>query len=223
MWSVGLWAERSMGLTPDGQGHAGAAGCTGRREGWSKAGDRTAEPSPSPRGPWGWQENWEGAPGLARGAEAADRHLASRRRPAWNVGAREKPGRRGGVAPELPVLRLPGAPSALLLPLFADEFKCAIKEEIALTSGEWEVLARHGSKVPVPVHARARTRAHALRAPSRVCPHLASAPSCSAPCTVQYAQDRSRGRPGPGRRGCSEHLVLDPAGWGLARPQPPAP
>ncbi|XP_037679900.1 dipeptidyl peptidase 9 isoform X4 [Choloepus didactylus] len=27
-----------------------------------------------------------------------------------------------------------------------DEFKCPIKEEIALTSGEWEVLARHGSK-----------------------------------------------------------------------------
>ncbi|XP_074207145.1 dipeptidyl peptidase 9 isoform X6 [Camelus bactrianus] len=28
-----------------------------------------------------------------------------------------------------------------------DEFKCPIKEEIALTSGEWEVLARHGSKI----------------------------------------------------------------------------
>uniref|UniRef100_A0A7N4NPR8 dipeptidyl-peptidase IV n=1 Tax=Sarcophilus harrisii TaxID=9305 RepID=A0A7N4NPR8_SARHA len=27
-----------------------------------------------------------------------------------------------------------------------DDFKCPIKEEIALTSGEWEVLARHGSK-----------------------------------------------------------------------------
>ncbi|XP_025772159.1 dipeptidyl peptidase 9 [Puma concolor] len=29
----------------------------------------------------------------------------------------------------------------------SDEFKCPIKEEIALTSGEWEVLARHGSKI----------------------------------------------------------------------------
>nr|XP_012624691.1 dipeptidyl peptidase 9 isoform X3 [Microcebus murinus]XP_012624692.1 dipeptidyl peptidase 9 isoform X3 [Microcebus murinus]XP_020139416.1 dipeptidyl peptidase 9 isoform X3 [Microcebus murinus] len=28
-----------------------------------------------------------------------------------------------------------------------DEFKCPIAEEIALTSGEWEVLARHGSKI----------------------------------------------------------------------------
>uniref|UniRef100_A0A665UJU5 dipeptidyl-peptidase IV n=1 Tax=Echeneis naucrates TaxID=173247 RepID=A0A665UJU5_ECHNA len=27
------------------------------------------------------------------------------------------------------------------------DFKCAIKEEITLTSGEWEVLARHGSKI----------------------------------------------------------------------------
>lgn len=30
-----------------------------------------------------------------------------------------------------------------------DDFKCPIKEEIALTGGEWEVLARHGSKVVV--------------------------------------------------------------------------
>uniref|UniRef100_A0A8C5U4Q2 dipeptidyl-peptidase IV n=1 Tax=Malurus cyaneus samueli TaxID=2593467 RepID=A0A8C5U4Q2_9PASS len=29
----------------------------------------------------------------------------------------------------------------------ADDFKCPIKEEIALTGGEWEVLARHGSKI----------------------------------------------------------------------------
>ncbi|XP_038595974.1 dipeptidyl peptidase 9 isoform X2 [Tachyglossus aculeatus] len=28
-----------------------------------------------------------------------------------------------------------------------DDFKCPIKEEIALTSGEWEVLARHGYKI----------------------------------------------------------------------------
>uniref|UniRef100_A0A8C4F615 dipeptidyl-peptidase IV n=1 Tax=Dicentrarchus labrax TaxID=13489 RepID=A0A8C4F615_DICLA len=32
--------------------------------------------------------------------------------------------------------------------LFSEgDFKCAIKEEVALTSGEWEVLARHGSKI----------------------------------------------------------------------------
>lgn len=30
-----------------------------------------------------------------------------------------------------------------------DDFKCPIKEEVALTGGEWEVLARHGSKVVV--------------------------------------------------------------------------
>lgn len=28
-----------------------------------------------------------------------------------------------------------------------DEFKCPVKEEVALTSGEWEVLSRHGSKI----------------------------------------------------------------------------
>uniref|UniRef100_A0A3Q1GIC6 dipeptidyl-peptidase IV n=1 Tax=Acanthochromis polyacanthus TaxID=80966 RepID=A0A3Q1GIC6_9TELE len=28
-----------------------------------------------------------------------------------------------------------------------EDFKCAIKEEVTLTSGEWEVLARHGSKI----------------------------------------------------------------------------
>lgn len=34
----------------------------------------------------------------------------------------------------------------------AGDFKCAIKEEVTLTSGEWEVLARHGSKVVTSVH-----------------------------------------------------------------------
>uniref|UniRef100_A0A8C0BYJ9 dipeptidyl-peptidase IV n=1 Tax=Buteo japonicus TaxID=224669 RepID=A0A8C0BYJ9_9AVES len=34
-----------------------------------------------------------------------------------------------------------GAPSLIY------DFKCPIKEEIALTGGEWEVLARHGSKI----------------------------------------------------------------------------
>lgn len=27
------------------------------------------------------------------------------------------------------------------------DFKCPVKEEIAITSGEWEVLGRHGSNV----------------------------------------------------------------------------
>ncbi|XP_060037931.1 dipeptidyl peptidase 9 isoform X2 [Erinaceus europaeus] len=35
-----------------------------------------------------------------------------------------------------------------------DEFKCPILEEVALTSGEWEVLARHGSKLWVDEEAR---------------------------------------------------------------------
>uniref|UniRef100_A0A8B9RDR6 dipeptidyl-peptidase IV n=1 Tax=Astyanax mexicanus TaxID=7994 RepID=A0A8B9RDR6_ASTMX len=29
----------------------------------------------------------------------------------------------------------------------SDDFKCSVKEEVTLTSGEWEVLARHGSKI----------------------------------------------------------------------------
>uniref|UniRef100_A0AAQ5ZPR6 dipeptidyl-peptidase IV n=1 Tax=Amphiprion ocellaris TaxID=80972 RepID=A0AAQ5ZPR6_AMPOC len=37
--------------------------------------------------------------------------------------------------------------SMLTLILSAGDFKCAIKEEVTLTSGEWEVLARHGSKI----------------------------------------------------------------------------
>lgn len=35
----------------------------------------------------------------------------------------------------------------LLSAFFVGDFKCTIKEEVTLTSGEWEVLARHGSKV----------------------------------------------------------------------------
>lgn len=31
--------------------------------------------------------------------------------------------------------------------LLLDDFKCQIEEEVTITSGEWEVLARHGSKV----------------------------------------------------------------------------
>lgn len=34
-----------------------------------------------------------------------------------------------------------------LLSISSGNFKGAIKEEVTLTSGEWEVLARHGSKV----------------------------------------------------------------------------
>uniref|UniRef100_A0AAY4D7Z0 dipeptidyl-peptidase IV n=1 Tax=Denticeps clupeoides TaxID=299321 RepID=A0AAY4D7Z0_9TELE len=33
-----------------------------------------------------------------------------------------------------------------------DDFRCPVKEEVALTSGEWEVLARHGSKVRIWVN-----------------------------------------------------------------------
>lgn len=35
----------------------------------------------------------------------------------------------------------------LSLLLLLDDFKCQIEEEVTITSGEWEVLARHGSKV----------------------------------------------------------------------------
>lgn len=35
----------------------------------------------------------------------------------------------------------------MLLFMFLDDFKCPVKEEVTVTSGEWEVLARHGSKV----------------------------------------------------------------------------
>lgn len=35
--------------------------------------------------------------------------------------------------------------------LSPDDFKCPVKEEVTITSGEWEVLANHGSKVkPCP-------------------------------------------------------------------------
>lgn len=37
----------------------------------------------------------------------------------------------------------------MLVVSLADDFKCPVKEEVALTAGEWEVLARHGSKVGV--------------------------------------------------------------------------
>ena len=59
--------------------------------------------------------------------------------------------------------QLPWAPFTSF-PILPDEFKCPIKEEIALTSGEWEVLARHGSKVPesphTPVHIHVPRHAH---------------------------------------------------------------
>lgn len=47
----------------------------------------------------------------------------------------------------------------------ADDFKCPIKEEIALTGGEWEVLARHGSKVGV-IFVLLQCLSSALSAPS---------------------------------------------------------
>uniref|UniRef100_A0A673GHT2 dipeptidyl-peptidase IV n=1 Tax=Sinocyclocheilus rhinocerous TaxID=307959 RepID=A0A673GHT2_9TELE len=42
----------------------------------------------------------------------------------------------------------PGSDPIAGLPLLLiDDFKCQIEEEVALTNGEWEVLARHGSKI----------------------------------------------------------------------------
>lgn len=35
-------------------------------------------------------------------------------------------------------------------PLSSDDFKCPVKEEVTVTSGEWEVLANHGAKVKTP-------------------------------------------------------------------------
>lgn len=37
--------------------------------------------------------------------------------------------------------------SLIIHVLFIGDFKCPIKEELAITSGEWEVLGRHGSNV----------------------------------------------------------------------------
>lgn len=59
-----------------------------------------------------------------------------------------------------PCARSPDPPSLSFLP---DEFKCPIKEEVALTSGEWEVLARHGSKVPEFLQPLPHAHAHAGR------------------------------------------------------------
>lgn len=90
------------------------------------------------------------------------------------------------------VSQLPRAPFTSF-PILPDEFKCPIKEEIALTSGEWEVLARHGSKVPesphTPVHIHVHRHTHMVLTPpdpGRLwlllhphAPHLATR-SCSA-------------------------------------------
>lgn len=65
--------------------------------------------------------------------------------------------------------QLPWAPFTSF-PILPDEFKCPIKEEIALTSGEWEVLARHGSKVPesphTPVYIHVHRHTHTVLTPS---------------------------------------------------------
>lgn len=69
-----------------------------------------------------------------------------------------------GLGALCPHHRFLGPPSPPFLSFLPDEFKCPIKEEIALTSGEWEVLARHGSKVPVSpytlVHAHTHRHTH---------------------------------------------------------------
>jgi len=51
---------------------------------------------------------------------------------------------------ELPLLVLSfGEDYFIFMSFLLDDFKCLIKEEVALTGGEWEVLARHGSKVVI--------------------------------------------------------------------------
>lgn len=58
-----------------------------------------------------------------------------------------------------------GRQGFILLLSLADDFKCPIKEEVALTAGEWEVLARHGSKVGV-IFILLQSLSSALSAPS---------------------------------------------------------
>ena len=123
--------------------------------------------------------------------------------------------------------QLPRAPftSFSILP---DEFKCPIKEEIALTSGEWEVLARHGSKVPespyTPVHIPVHRHAHmALTPPDPESLWLLLHPHAPDLATRSCSAAEGRG-------GCTSHQqeilgleaglsvfpLLDPGGWGLA-------
>jgi hypothetical protein len=79
-----------------------------------------------------------------------------------------------------------GSSHCLFLFFLADEFKCPIKEEMALTSGEWEVLARHGSKVPSmgPAHLWLCSSSHGHAAP----------PHC---WNTQDPRDKSQGSPDP--------------------------
>lgn len=98
-------------------------------------------------------------------------------------------------------------PSPLFLSLFPDEFKCPVKEEIALTSGEWEVLARHGSKVPASpctlVHAQAHR--HTLLVPLKTSCACGSLPppdhSSLLPCALHspsVPKAKAGGTLGPG-------------------------
>lgn len=121
--------------------------------------------------------------------------------------------------------------SSLCLSLLPDEFKCPIKEEVALTSGEWEVLARHGSKVPgspcTLVHTQTCTHTCAPHPPppdpSSLCPLSSlpsTPPSCSAPSGSPGLWSPPAGDSlGPGRRDCCERPLLDPGGRGLAHAQ----
>lgn len=97
------------------------------------------------------------------GHRAIGWHLASWWGTVWIVGSRVSLLCAVGSQCFVSLSQFPaGAPSPLFLSLLPDEFKCPVKEETALTSGEWEVLARHGSKVPESpctlVHTCAQTR-----------------------------------------------------------------
>lgn len=103
------------------------------------------------------------------------------------------------------VLYIPITASPLFLSLLPDEFKCPVKEEIALTSGEWEVLARHGSKVPTSpctlVHAQAQR--HTLLVPLETSCACGSLP----PPQPQRAQGQGWRHTGSRIRAPSEHIL----------------
>lgn len=108
------------------------------------------------------------------------------------------------------------SPFTLFLSLFPDEFKCPVKEEIALTSGEWEVLARHGSKVPASpcTLARAQAHRHTLLVP------LKTSCACGSPAPLGHSsllhcplhspsmpKAKAGGTLGPGCRALPEHIL----------------
>lgn len=123
--------------------------------------------------------------------------------------------------------QLPRAPFTSF-PILPDEFKCPIKEEIALTSGEWEVLARHGSKVPesphTPVYIHVHRHTHTVLTPSDpeslwllLHPHAPHLATCSWSATEGHGGCTSHQQEILGQEaGWSAFPLLDPGGWGLA-------